>query len=554
MDRTARDLIQLLHSAEPNLRLAAMRVVTALEMRQKTVLDAFRDSLESENEALKVQALQGLAQLGPAAAVEMVAPMLLEPGVVRQQAARVLSLGGSASVPALRKLYGKADHHGKRAIASTLAEIGGTPAFDFLLRALPGEELEMAKHLTQCLRTVLQRLGGASRLTAIRSLRKFLREPKTRKSPHAVIGALMLLGNVTDPKSVEEARRLLMEFLAPKLPEPVRRNAAISLARLPVPAKGGEALLAKLMPLLCEKEWSPVPQNLLPMLQRLEFSPTAAMKLLPLLSRCPHDAVRIHVLERLRGIDKPAVQRAVLPFLTAEHPRLREATESALKTMPSAIDALFTVLQSRPDGDVTQRVQWILRAFPETSRKKYARRAADMAVVLHEKGEASAAVFVDFACGADPGALQKRVLARIDTVRRGSARDRWSRVAALYGMLDERNLLPAEQRVRHGLALLRGSKKDVRPESRHADPALLVLARAARHDGQALVRDMLAEKSLGAEDYFYVGFHLAEGGEESRSQGMALLQQVVSRYPRHKLRRAAEQKLTLLERVGGQGT
>jgi len=287
MDRTARDLIQLLRSAEPNLRLAAMRVVTALEMRQKAVLEAFRDSLESENEALKVQALQGLAQLGPAAAVEMVAPMLLEPGIVRQQAARVLALGGNASVPALRKLYAKADHHGKRAIATTLAEIGGTPAFDFLLRALPGEELDLAKHLTQCLRTMLQELKGASRLAAIRSVRKFLREPKTRKNPHAVIGGLILLGAVTEPKAVEEARRLLLDSLAPKLPEPVRRNAALSLARLPVPAKGAEALLGKVVPLLCEKEWNPVPQNLLPLLQRLELSPAATVKLLPLLSKCP---------------------------------------------------------------------------------------------------------------------------------------------------------------------------------------------------------------------------------------------------------------------------
>jgi hypothetical protein len=163
-------------------------------------------------------------------------------------------------------------------------------------------------------------------------------------------------------------------------------------------------------------------------------------------------------------------------------------------------------------------------------------------------------VFVDFACGADPAALQKRVLSRVDAVRRGSSRDRWAKIASLYGMLDDRNLLPPPQRYRYGLALLQGSKKDVRRESRHVDPSLQVLARLARHDGESLVRDLLAEKSLGAPEYFYVGFHLVEGGDESRAHGVALLEHVVSRYPRHKVGRAARQKLTLLERVGGQGT
>ena len=197
MDRITRDLIQLLRSPDLHLRLAAMRVVTALELRHKPVLDALGESLEAEQEAVKIQALNGLAQLGPAAAVDLVAPMLLESGAVRQHASRVLSLGGAASVPALRRLMPKADHHGKRAIASTLAEIGGTPVFDFLLRSMPADDLELAKHLTQCLRGLLGRLPPAGRLAALRSVHKFLKDPKTRQNPHAVVGALILLGGVT---------------------------------------------------------------------------------------------------------------------------------------------------------------------------------------------------------------------------------------------------------------------------------------------------------------------------------------------------------------------
>ncbi|HZM16082.1 MAG TPA: HEAT repeat domain-containing protein [Candidatus Krumholzibacteria bacterium] len=551
MDRTARDLVQLLRSPDGNLRLAALRVVTALELRHKSVLEAIAASLESETEAVRIQALQGLAQLGPATAVDLVAPMLLESGAVRQVAARVLALGGAAAVPALRRQYAKADHHGKRAIASTLAEIGGTTVFDFLLRRMAEEELELAKHLTQCLRGLLGRLPAPARLAALRGVHKFLREPRTKKSPHALVGCLILLGGVSEPKAVEAARRVLFEALAAAQPEAVRRNAAISLAHLPVQPKESKTLLVKLLPFLGEKEWSPAPQHLLPLLQKLELEPGVRLALLPLLRQSPHEAVRLHVLERLRGVDKPEAVRAVVPFLSAEHPRLREAAEATLKTMPGAIGMLFALLVGSPAGETAQRVQWVLRAYPDGARKKYAAVAAEKALELFEKGKPGAEVFLDFASSAEPAALQKRVTARIESVKRGSSRERWQRLASLYELLDARNLLAGAQRYDYGLALLRASRKDVQQKERHADPSLQVLTRLARHDGAALVRALAAEKGLGAEDYYYLGFHWSEGPEELRGHGAALLEHLASRYPRHKLRRAAQHKLDLLGRGGG---
>jgi HEAT repeat protein len=550
VDKTARALIKLLQSEDPNLRLASMRVVSALGMRTKSVIAALGANLEMEQEALQIQALHALAQLGPADAVDLVAPMLLESGGVRQQAARVMALAGSPAVPVLRRLYARADFHGRRAIASTLAEIGGRPAFDFLLRSMPPEDLELIKHLTACARAVLGRLPSASRLTAVRSLRSFLKERKTQKNPHAVIAGLVLLGGIADPKAAEEARKMLPVYLDKRQPEPVRRNAAISMSRLPVAPKQADALLPKLVPLLSEKEWSPVPQNILPLLQRLDLSPKALQKLLPLLRKSPHVAVQLQVLARLQGLDKPAVVREVLPFIASEHPRLREAAEAALKTMPSAIEALFETLLRPRDEDVGRRAQWILRAYPEADRRRYAGRAADHALKLYEKGEPRARVFVDFVCGVDPALLRRRVAARLKTLKRSSARGRWESTAALLRLLSDRNLLLPDQRYDYGVALLHRSRKDVRRESRAADPSLHVLAGVARQDGAKLVKLLLKERSLGADDYYYLGFHLSEGNEEMRGHGQELLGHVLSRYPRHKLRRAAKQKLDLLERHG----
>ncbi len=552
MDKTARDLLKLVQSQDPNLTLSALRVVTALQMSNKSVIKAIGSCLESDVEAVQVQALHALAQLGPSDAVDLVAPMLLESGAVRQNASRVLALGGTAAVTRLKRLYPKADHHGRRAIANTLAEIGGRPAFDFLLRCMPGEDLELVKHLTACERTILSRMPNPTRLTAVRSLRTYLRDRKTQRNPHAVIGGLILLGGVADPKAAEEARKMLLGYLDRKQPEAVRRNAAISISRLPVAAKHADALVPKLVPLLSEKEWNPVPQNVLPLLQRLELTPKSAPKLLPLLKKSPHTAVHMHVLARLQGCDTPTVVREVLPFLDADHPRVREAAEAALKTMPSAIDPLFNLLVRAKDSDVTNRAQWILRAYPDTARKRYARRAAEQALKLHEKGENGARLFVDFVCGVEPGTLQKRIGARVQTLKRGSSRTRWERVAGLLKLLADRNLLTPEQRYDYGLALLHGSRKDVRRDARSADPSLRVLSGLVRQDGAKLVKRLVKERGLGADDYYYVGFHLREGhDDDTRGYGNKILEHVVERYPRHKLRRAARQKLELASRGSG---
>jgi HEAT repeat protein len=550
VEKTARALIKLLQSEDPNLRLAAMRVVSALEMRNKSVIAALGANLETEQESLQIQALHALAQLGPADAVDLVAPMLSEPGAVRQHAARVMALAGSTAVPVLRRQYARADHHGRRAIASTLAEIGGRPAFDFLLRSMPAEDLDLMKHLTACARAVLARLPAASRLTAVRGLRTFLKDRKTQKNPHAVIAGLVLLGGVADPKAAAEARKMLLGYLDKRQPEPVRRNAAISMSRLPVTPKQADALLPKLVPLLAEREWSPVPQNILPLLQRLDLSVNAIPKLVPLLRKSPHTAVQIQVLSRLHGCDKAAVVREVIPFIAADHPRMREAAEAALKSMPSAIEPLFDTLVRPEDDDVGRRAQWILRAYSEPVRRRYARRAADQALKLHEKGDVRARVFVDFVCGVEPTLLQTRVASRLKTLKRSSARGRWERIAALLRVLADRNLLTPDQRYDYGVALLHRSRKDVRREARASDPSLQVLSGIARQDGAKLVRSLLKERSLGADEYFYLGFHLTEGSDEMRAHGQELLKSLLSRYPRHKLRKAAKQKMELPERHG----
>lgn len=547
MDKTAKSLIDLLTSPDPQLRLAAMRVVVALDLKSKGVTQGLAASLDAEEESLRIQALRALAQLGAGEALPVVAPKILEGGAVRQHAVQVLTLAGTAAIPVLRKLYAEGDFHARRAIASTLGAIGGPQAFQFLLQALPSEDLEMIKHLTACLRQSLETMKPPARLAATRAIRAFLRRKTTLQNPHATIAGLILLGGVSDARAIEEARTLLLQYLDRKQPEPVRRNAAVSLSRLPVPPARAAALVPRLLPYLCEPEWTPVPQNVLPLLQRLELPPATVLKLVPLLRKSPHVSVQGHVLERLQGLDKPALANEALPFLTAPHPRLRDAAEVALKAMPSTAPRVFDAWVGSRDADMARRCESILRSFPEAVRRKIAAQAADRMLALHEKDDSAWRTFLEFVRGTDPTLVQKRVAKRLQALRASSSAKRFAAIQRLLGLLWDENLIDERQRYEYGLVLLRKSRKDV--AVRGADPALRVLSGLARQRGAELVRSLAAERHLGAEDYYYLGFHLAEAGEDLRPLGAMLLETLVQRYPRHRLRRAAKQKLDLQSRL-----
>jgi hypothetical protein len=545
MDKTARSLAALIGTSDTTLRVAAIQVVAALDLRDRTIVRAIGASLKSDDEPVQVHALRALAQLGPADAMHLVAPKLLASGAVRQQASQVLTLAGPAAIPELRRLWPKADYHGRRTIASTLAAIGGGGAFTPLVRAMPAEDLEMIKHLTACARQVLERLPAAGRLAAVRELRSFLRQQKTLRNPHAVIAGLILLGGISDPKAVAEAQTLLLAYLDRKQPEPVRRNAAVSLGRLPLVPRATALLVPKLLPFLEEADWSPVVQNVLPIVQRLEMPRPMTAKLLPLLRRSPHVAVQVHVLERLRGEDRPAIVQEVVLFLQSPHPRLRDAAEAALKSMPSAAEALLGTWAGTPDEDLARRIEGILHGMPEPVRKRLAAQAADRLLAAHEKEDPRWRRLLEFVRAHDAASLQKRATARLTALRSSRAAKSRAGTERLLQLLWEQNLATPAQRLQYGLLLLGRSRKDLARPFRDADPALRLLGGLARGEGARFTQDLRREPTLGAEECYYLGFHWSESGEELRPLGLAMLAHVVERWPRHKLRRAAQHKIEL---------
>ena len=90
------------------------------------------------------------------------------------------------------------------------------------------------------------------------------------------------------------------------------------------------------------------------------------------------------------------------------------------------------------------------------------------------------------------------------------------------------------------------SPMDAHPRARQRDPALVELQQLADR-GYAVVKALEADKQLGDERRYYVGFHFAEQpSTELQALGAALLEGIVERSGRTKLGKAAKNKLALL--------
>ena len=53
------------------------------------------------------------------------------------------------------------------------------------------------------------------------------------------------------------------------------------------------------------------------------------------------------------------------------------------------------------------------------------------------------------------------------------------------------------------------------------------------------------DKHIGPEDYYYLGFHFAEEGEQMGRFGIRMLRHLVEAFPRNKIAEQAQQKLRL---------
>ena len=545
MDGTAKKLIALLDASSPELRMAAIRVVSEIGLNSTQVIHSIGRCLRDENEALRLLSLSALARLGAKEVVEQVVPLILEPGALRDHALRVVTAVGSSVIPHLTRLYGGADFHGKRALSSALAQIGGKTAFDFLLRVLPDEPFELKKHLTRSLCEALEAMAPAVQSSLHKPVVRFLTSARARKEPQLLVDLLVVLGYFHGEALARSTRRLLLKYTASNFAPEVRRHALVSFQRLIAEGQPGGDQVATLEKLLCDPDWHNVAQHALLVFQRIEFDRAKLLKLMSLLNRSPHFSVHIHIFERLRGQDRREVARSIIPFLSDGRFRVRDAAEATLRSIPSAIEDLFQVLMDSEDSEVCQRVTSILREYPQEVRRGYLDTAIKRFIALFDRSDGRYQFFFDFAQAIDPEPLRQKIYQKARQLKGSSAKDKWTKIAGYLQLLWDHHLITTEGRYLFAIALLRQSPKDLSPPARRSNLGLRVLRALIYDDGKKLLESLTKDRDVGPEEIFYVGFHFMEEGDELRPFARELLEHLIRKFPKSSLSSPARQKLDL---------
>ena len=545
MDATTKKLLNLLGSDNFELRVAAAQVLAELAISTKPVIKALGNCLREPYEPIQLAALKGLARLGAADVSHLVVPMILKGGAIREHSMAVIAAIGPSSVPQLRDLYDQADFNGRRAIITTLSTVNGKPAVEFLLKKLEEESFEQQQHLLARLSDAINSMKPAQQTPVFPLVQKLLRGKPDPASPYLHISGLILLGCFKGRTLAGRARKILRNYSDTKhLPE-IRRFGLISLYRQSDELKATPDFTRFLQKNLCDSDWENVAQHALTGFKKINLPAKDSVKLVQLLNKSPHFAVHIHIFERLKGIDKPEIAAAIVPFLSDSRFRVREAAEMALREISSGIESLFKTLVESEDLEVTQRVNSILQEFPQKTRRKYLDRAVKRLLLLFERNDVRSRSFLEFVKGVDPEPLRAKIHDKVVRLKNGASREKWARITDYMQLLWDNHMITSEGRYYFAISLIRQSTRNLDPASRRSDLGLRVLRALIYDSYEELVEKIVIDKHVKPEDFYYLGFHFAEEGEQMGEFGIRMLQHMVEAFPRSKLCEQAQQKLKL---------
>ena len=173
MNPTVKQIVAMLDAPDMELRLAAVRVLSELGVKEAALARKLAEMAGAGNAVLRTYALDAIGRLGSDEALPAVLDALREPGEVRTHAIDALKAFGAAAVPHLKTLAKTADADGRRQLVGVLASIGTAGAMDALLEFLQDPDFDIVRDVCNTVRGKVDRacpsLSGPGWLTASRS-------------------------------------------------------------------------------------------------------------------------------------------------------------------------------------------------------------------------------------------------------------------------------------------------------------------------------------------------------------------------------------------------
>jgi hypothetical protein len=350
--------------------------------------------------------------------------------------------------------------------------------------------------------------------------------------------SVRLLGYLREPKLVSK----ILPFMAVKQPLTVRLSAIAALRRPLAASKRADRALDKL--LAAADEAAPqLGRAAVETLRGARLGEAQLPRLRELLAG-RHAEVRAWAVEALGRLGGAEAVAALIRCLDGDDPATRDVSLAALRRMEDIGPALVVQLgKVVDDPEALARSCRLLSRHGGELKAAGRRKVSALAERALDEAHPAAPTLLELFASVDPAGHAALLLARAAKHRRAK---RYGEALALFATLDAAEQLDDGARYSALVCgLLATADKKALARASRANPVLRQATELAAAGVDISVK-LARERSLSAEDLFYLGFNLVESGDDDeRELGAALLQQVVTKSPRSKLGKSAKNKLKL---------
>ncbi len=536
VNATLKAIVGLLKQDNRDLKIAAIRVLGAIDSREPSIHKALGEILPQTEDPAIIAAVFTAIEINPH---EQMLRFLIEAlerhGEYEDRILGAIAKIGGKAVVALKQQFDRVASASQHQLVRVLPRIRTAQAHAFWVECCFSPDHELIRQAVHALREEIDRYDAKEKQDLFTRLVAALADRRLRGNEASLSALIISLGILAEPKS----KKSLLEYLGPDHSEQIRRHALMSLARLEYVGDKHGDVIGAVLPLLGEADYEGLVRHAVAVLMRIKPRREDGERLKALL-KSSHPGVVAYALRALGQIDNKTNAEQVLDFLSRPEVAIRDAAAETLRSMPSAVHAILKRLDSVPDPNRASELVKILESHANRIKPDKAREMAQRMFELHAQGDEHYQLYRSALRHLRSDVLLAEVRSRAEKARQ---RKDFAGVRDCLKLLDHTELLDSELLFQLTIAKLKTSRKDRSRSFRQSDYCLEHISTLLHEDPKGFKRRFLAERFLDDEDLLYVGFHFSERLNQERRFGADILRYVIKKWSRRQTAQVARQKL-----------
>ncbi|MBI2931437.1 MAG: HEAT repeat domain-containing protein [Planctomycetes bacterium] len=520
-------IVRMLEEGGAELQCAAAMVLG--ELRSTAARPALLKALKSDNETLRLYAVEALGKIDPKEAAPHLVPMLATSGRLRARIQQVLLSIGEEVVPMLQRHIDKAEPELRRAILEVLGQFKAVDLSDTMFDALADKNPEVARQAAEALRARFAGVAGPDREKAVKQVVRFL----DRKLPPAsTVAGLRLLGDLRDPAGVRAA----LGYVDGKREVSIRTAALEALSVMDL-SKDADRVAPKVLALVDEE---PLVSAALAVLGKLAIPREQGDRVLRLLES-RHAAVRLYAIQALGALGGARAAEGLVAGLFSPDRRIADEATRALQGNHAFAPAILKALQAEENVGRAWKIAGVLRAHREAIDAATVKAFLAKCLKLHEKNSAVAQVYGEILRSVAPAVFRDAVVKRGRELMKKRKHEDAERLLRLVAQED---LATSESDFALAEALLVTLRKDLATARLDRSHAVGLFSKLIRRADYPVVKELEKDAAMvGAPSLLYLGFVMIERQGAEREFGAGVLRLVAKKFGRAKEGETARAKL-----------